>query len=76
MELLLGLAGLLRLVLRLQLTPQSLEGGLLSLPAPQLSLQILQTTTDVKDGDGGGLAAGRGMCHNVLWNIPGFICLR
>ena len=49
-ELLLGLDALFSLVLGLQLRPQSLEGGLLSLPAPQLLLQILHTT-HTTDGD-------------------------
>ena len=40
-EFLPGLIALLSLVLRLQLTPQSLEGGLLDLPALQLLPQIL-----------------------------------
>lgn len=51
MEFLLGLDALLDLILRLELRPQSLEGGLLSLPALQLLLQILQTT-NIRDGGG------------------------
>lgn len=50
-ELLLGLVGPLRLVPGLQLGPQRLAGRLLGLPAPQLLLQLLQTTNR-RDGDG------------------------
>lgn len=41
-EFLLSFFALLGLLLGLELRPQSLEGGLLSLPAPQLILQTLQ----------------------------------
>lgn len=40
-EFLLGLVGVLGLLLRLELGPQSVEGGLLTLSALQLPLQIL-----------------------------------
>ncbi len=53
-KLLLGLVALLCALLRLELTPQSLEGGLLSLPALQLLLQVLQTT-NIRDGNGASL---------------------
>lgn len=49
-ELLLGLVALPGLVLRLELRPQSLQGGLLRLPGPQILLQILQST-NIRDRD-------------------------
>lgn len=47
-EFLPGLAAVVGLLLRLELRPQSLEGGLLPLPALQLLPQVLQNRSNRK----------------------------